>query len=115
MEQAFWSFIFGLVSAILGSVVGRIIGEMKVRKQRKKQSGIDEELRFKNIERALMLLMRSDLIRLHNLYKDKGVCPISVKYSIKEEYEGYHALGGNGVATKMVEEIMALPEKEGEK
>jgi len=106
MEQALWSFIFGIISALLGAVCGLMTGKIKAERKRR----VKEEERFKKTEQALTLLMRSDLIRLHSAYMDKGSCPIAVKYSIKEEYDGYHALGGNGVATGMMEEIMLLPE-----
>lgn len=111
MEQAFWNFIFSLISAALGSVAGAAIAYLKLKRTKKKQGDEREEDRFKRLEHGQLLLMRSDLIRLHDCFMERGYCAVSVKYSVREEYEGYHALGGNGVATKMLEDIMALPEK----
>ena len=61
-------------------------------------------------------LLRAEIIRVYNKYHDDlHYCPIYVKQSIEDVYKQYHALHGNGVGTKLYEEIMALPtEPEGE-
>lgn len=102
VEQAVWNFMFGLVSSALAAFLGALVAGLKGRKARQKKW-----------ENSLMLLMRSDLIRLHDCFTKKGYCPTSVKFSVREEYEGYHSLGGNGVVTRLVEEVMALPSEEG--
>ncbi len=111
MEQAIWSFIFSLVSSALSALIGSVVASRKGRKAAREK----EEERRKEWEKALMLLLRSDLIRLHDGYVKKGYCPTAIKFSVREEYEGYHALGGNGVVTRLVEELMALPNEEKEK
>lgn len=61
-------------------------------------------------------LLRAEIIRVYNKYHDDlHYCPIYVKQSIEDVYKQYHTLHGNGVGTKLYEEIMALPtEPEGE-
>ena len=55
-------------------------------------------------------LLRAEIIRVYNKYHDDlRYCPIYVKQSIEDIYTQYHALKGNGVGTKLYEEIMALP------
>jgi hypothetical protein len=55
-------------------------------------------------------LLRAEIIRTYNKYHDNlQYCPIYVKQSIADIYQQYHALKGNGVGTKLYEEIMALP------
>mgnify|MGYP000546084645 FL=1 len=55
-------------------------------------------------------LLRAEIIRVYNKYHDDlHYCPIYVKQSIEDVYKQYHALHGNGVGTKLYEEIMALP------
>jgi hypothetical protein len=55
-------------------------------------------------------LLRAEIIRTYNKYHDNlKYCPIYVKQSIEDIYKQYHALKGNGVGTKLYEEIMALP------
>ncbi len=64
-------------------------------------------------ERALMEgvknLLKGKLIDYYEKYTEKGVCPIYVKEAARKSYEAYHALGGNGVITKIFEELMELP------
>lgn len=61
-------------------------------------------------------LLRAEIIRVYNKYHDDlKYCPIYVKQSMEDIYKQYHALKGNGVGTKLYEEIMELPtEKEEE-
>ena len=65
-----------------------------------------------------MLLLRVQLIEYHDKYTSLGYIPSYVYQNYCEMYEAYHALGGNGMATRMWEEIQDLPirkEKEYEK
>lgn len=60
--------------------------------------------------KGIRALLRADLIRLYNKYHDDlKYCPIYVKQSLEDEYKQYHALKGNGVGTKLYEELMELP------
>ena len=55
-------------------------------------------------------LLRAEIIRVYNKYHDDlHYCPIYVKQSLEDVYKQYHALHGNGVGTKLYEDIMALP------
>lgn len=61
-------------------------------------------------------LIRADIIRIYNKYHDDlEYCPIYVKDALTEEYREYHALKGNGVGTKLYEEVMNLPTEPPEK
>lgn len=70
-------------------------------------------------ERALLEgvknLLKSKLIDYYEKYTEKGVCPIYVKEAARKSYESYHELGGNGVVTKIYEELMELPTAENQK
>lgn len=60
--------------------------------------------------RGVRALLRADIIRMYNKYHDElGYCPIYVKQSLEDEYKQYHSLKGNGVGTKLYDELMALP------
>lgn len=60
--------------------------------------------------KGMRALLRADLIRLYNKYHDDlGYCPLYVKDAAEDEYNQYHALGGNGVITKIHNELMNLP------
>lgn len=65
---------------------------------------------------GIRALLRAEIIRVYNKYHDdKKYCPIYVKQSIEDIYKQYHALKGNGVGTKLYEEIMSLPTEPPEK
>ena len=58
--------------------------------------------------RGTMLLLRVQLIRDHATYMDRGEIPSYAYENYIEMYETYHELGGNGMVTKMYEEIHDL-------
>lgn len=55
-----------------------------------------------------MMLLRVQLIDYHDKYMKKGEIPSYAYENFCEMYEAYHALGGNGMITKMYEEIQEL-------
>lgn len=61
------------------------------------------------LESGVQCLLRSEIIRNHDKYIDKGCCPIYAKEALKRAYAAYHNLGGNDVATGLYNEVMALP------
>lgn len=67
--------------------------------------------REKAIREGLQCLLRNQLIEYHEKYTERNVCPIYVKEAARRGYDAYHALGGNGVVTKLFEDLMALPEE----
>ncbi len=88
------SAVSSLISGGLAFLLARMRGGIK--RERALQEGV------KN-------LLRGKLIDYYEKYSEKGVCPIYAKESVRRSYEAYHELGGNGVITKLYEELMALP------
>lgn len=58
--------------------------------------------------KGTMLLLRVQLIEYHDRYMAKGDIPSYAYQNFVEMYEAYHQLGGNGMITKMYEEIREL-------
>jgi len=58
--------------------------------------------------KGTMLLLRVQLIEYHDKYTAQGEIPSYAYQNFCEMYEAYHALGGNGMITKMHEEIEEL-------
>lgn len=58
--------------------------------------------------RGTMLLLRVQLIEYHDKYTSLGHIPSYAYQNFCEMYEAYHDLGGNGMVTKMSEEIHEL-------
>ncbi len=68
--------------------------------------------------RGTMLLLRVQLIEYHDKYIELEYIPSYAYENFMEMYEAYHSLGGNGMITKMYEEIQELhlkTKKKGEK
>lgn len=65
--------------------------------------------------KGTMLLLRVQLIEYHDKYMKQGSIPSYAYENFMEMYSAYHALGGNGMITKMHEEIheLHLNKKEG--
>lgn len=58
--------------------------------------------------KGTMLLLRVQLIEYHDKYTILGSIPSHAYENFCEMYEAYHELGGNGMITKMKEEIDEL-------
>ena len=58
--------------------------------------------------KGTMLLLRVQLIEYHDKYTGAGEIPLYAYNNFLEMYDAYHALGGNGMVTKMKEEIEEL-------
>lgn len=58
--------------------------------------------------KGTMLLLRVQLIEYHSKYTQLGDIPSYSYQNFCEMYEAYHALGGNGMVTKMKQEIDEL-------
>lgn len=97
------SVISCLVSFLLGGVLAFFAARFKgsIKRERAMQEGV-------------MCLLRGKLIDYHEKYTERGYCPLYVKESARRGYEAYHALGGNGIVTKLYEDLMSLPETEKE-
>lgn len=65
--------------------------------------------------KGTMLLLRVQLIEYHDKYMKLGEIPSYAYDNFVEMYNAYHALGGNGMATKMYEEIQSIRLKNGGK
>lgn len=65
--------------------------------------------------RGTMMLLRVQLFEYHTKYMALGEIPSYAYENFLEMYEAYHQLGGNGVATKMKNEIEELHLKQKER
>lgn len=58
--------------------------------------------------RGTMLLLRVQIIEYHDKYVREGKIPSYAYENFDEMYSAYHELGGNGMITKMYEEVKEL-------
>ena len=91
----YWiEFAFGLAVAGLSLLYRKLSGRVK---------------RFEAIGNGVQALLRDRIIQAYNNYQDKGFCPIYARDNVEKMYQEYHALGGNGMITELVERIKELP------
>lgn len=65
--------------------------------------------------RGTMLLLRVQMIEYHNKYMALKEIPSYAYQNFMEMYDAYHTLGGNGMVTKMKNEIEELHLKQKER
>lgn len=92
--------LFGVVVAGMAAVCRRL--SKKVKKQMCDQ---------KSLRDGTQALLRNEIIRDYDKYMERGYVPIYARESILSMYEAYHALGGNGTITQLIEELKELPSK----
>lgn len=95
-EFLFQTYLIAL-PIILTSVLGYVVWILKEQKK-------DRDANSK----GTMLLLRVQLIEYHNKYMSMGEIPSYAYDNFEEMYSAYHDLGGNGMITKMHEEIQEL-------
>lgn len=82
---------------VLTSLLGYLVWVLKEQKK-------DRDANSK----GTMLLLRVQLIEYHDKYVSLGEIPSYAYDNFNEMYDAYHALGGNGMVTKMHKEIQEL-------
>lgn len=61
------------------------------------------------VKLGVQALLRDRIVQSYNHYLEKDYCPIYARENVDELYEQYHALGGNGTVTGLVEKLKELP------
>lgn len=59
--------------------------------------------------KGTMLLLRVQLMDYHKEWHERGYITKHGLENFMEMYDAYHALGGNGVVTHLLEEVKELP------
>lgn len=93
-------WLFAIVTCILSGLYRDI--QKRLKKEQAKSAAIAE---------GVQSLLRENIVNNYNKYQDRGYCPIYAKESIKRVYAAYHNLGGNDVATKLYNTLLAMPEE----
>ena len=94
---------FAIYSA---AAVVALLGVMLSNRRVEKEKAADENELFKS---ALRSLLRSELMRTHHHAMREGHASTLDKEIMERTYMSYHDLGGNGIATTLHDEMMALP------
>lgn len=91
------SLVMQSVEIVLATLMGYVVWLLKEQKKERDANS-----------RGTMLLLRVQLIEYHDKYMAQGYIPSYAFQNFCEMYEAYHELGGNGMVTKMNEEIHEL-------
>lgn len=78
------------------------------RRAEKEKADKENEL----VKSALRALLRSELMRTHHQAVRDGYASTVEKEVMERTYQSYHRLGGNGIATNLHDEMMALPTRD---
>lgn len=97
MEHFFYQTYVTALTIILTALMSYIVWLLKNQKK-------DRDANSK----GTMLLLRVQLIEYHDKYMMLGDIPSYAYENFMEMYDAYHALGGNGMITKMMHEIEEL-------
>lgn len=90
-------YIVEICTVVLPVILGYIVWLLKNQKKDRSANS-----------KGTMLLLRVQLINYHDKYMKKGEIPTYAYQNFCEMYDAYHALGGNGMVTKMYEDIKDL-------
>lgn len=70
---------------------------------------------YLGLKNGMQALLRSEIVRIYDIQMKLGYCPSYMKENIKDMYESYHMLKGNGLVTTMVNKLYDLPSEGKEK
>lgn len=118
-----------LITGLCTVVVALI--EARAAKDRRKEKVSAEELEKKEkaaeaekqaqkqkmeaMELGVQSLLRDRIIERYNHYTEQKHIPIYGMENVTKMYESYHALGGNGTITELVNDLKELPHETAEK
>ncbi len=107
------------VTALLAGGVSFVTVRWKLRKERKSNESKAFIERLEALDKrdevfagAIRSMLRQSIINTYDRYTLKGWAKVYVKDNVQEMYDCYHALGGNGTITHLVDEFMNLPTRE---
>lgn len=92
-------------AAAVVALLGVMLSNRRVEKEK-----ADEESEL--VRSALRALLRSELMRTHHQAVREGHAATVDKEVMERTYQSYHRLGGNGIATNLHDEMMALPTRD---
>lgn len=98
LEQIVQQVMLWALTGVLGVLAGWTTSTLK------KERG--ESAAMKN---GIRSLLRTEIMRVHHQGVRDGFASTLDKEIMQRNYDAYHGLDGNGVATKLYEEFMALP------
>lgn len=103
--------IKSVVITICSSLITGLIVYFKARYKKEKEMNAQLQETIRMLKEAIKKLLRSNILGIHEVYYNRGYCPLHVKEALQETHDLYEDFKGNGLGDKMFEEVMALPEQ----
>ena len=105
------SYVISIVMSVTsGVLLAGILGLIRDNKQLKEKKKSESKAREKAMQQGIMLLLRVQLMNIHEEYmrNGDGTIPSEVYENFSDMYEAYSALGGNGMVKHMKETMDKL-------
>ena len=94
-----------LLEAIIGLFSAGVLAGFKVLAVKLKKLRADDEAQ----RAGLQALLRDSVITRYDKYVQRGYILVRELENVQSMYNAYHALGGNGTITSLIEQLQALP------
>lgn len=105
-DHLLWDVLSPIFTSVVIAIIGFIIGRLVTQRDKASHALETQQDALKN---GVAALLRWELINIHKEYVlVKGYAPREVQDQAEDIYLAYHSLGGNGLGTKLYNEIMAL-------
>ena len=113
-------FVAAVIAAVVSTAVGALFAWISTKRSQKHKVIDDIHLKITGLEQtdltfstAIRSMLRQNIIDAYNRLTTRGYAKVFEKDNVKDMYDSYHDLGGNGTITHLVNEIMDLPTREG--
>lgn len=105
MELAAQTAATAFISSLIGAMVAAIVSHAR--------AGVTETTDTVHaMHEGMRCLMRQQIIGIHSDATRRGYITYLEQQHVTQVYDAYHALGGNGSATELMEDIKGLPVRE---
>lgn len=97
------------VEWLLGIAAGGVIAACRILWKRQKEA----DTRQRAVEAGIRALLRNRILQAYYHYFERGWITLHGLENVNALYKEYHALGGNGAVTKLVEDMRGLEVRDG--
>lgn len=102
MDIAAQTAATAFISSLIGAVVAAIVSHAR--------TGVHESAQTAHaMHEGMRCLMRQQIVDVHSDATHKGYITYFELQHATQVYDAYHALGGNGSATDLIDDIKGLP------
>lgn len=95
--RSYWSIISTIITVVAFPVIGYLYKKYK-----------QADARQKAVELGVQALLRDRIVQSYYHYEERGWITLHGLENVSAMYKEYHALGGNGTVTSLVNSIREL-------